>query len=110
MVDNKDGRIVALEGSDGLSAVVVESGGARKTIPARAVFVYLNQSPAAEFLPDSLARDVSGHIVIDEGGCTSVASVFAAGDVRAGARQSLAEAIADGRRAAQSIVSAFAKI
>lgn len=109
VIDDKGDRIVALQGSDGLSAVVVESGGARKTIPARAVFVYLNQSPAAEFLPDSLARDISGHIVVDEGGRTSVASAFAAGDVRAGARQSLAEAMADGRRAAQAIVSAFAK-
>jgi thioredoxin reductase (NADPH) len=109
MVDNKDARIVGLQGGDGLTAVVVESGGARKTIPTRAVFVYLNQSPAAEFLADSLARDASGHIVVDEGGRTSAASAFAAGDVRAGARQSLAEAIADGRRAAQSIVSAFAR-
>jgi len=109
LIDDKSGRIVALQGSDGLSAVIVESGGAQKTIPARAVFVYLNQSPAAEFLPDSLARNISGHIVVDEGGRTSVASAFAAGDVRAGARQSLAEAMADGRRAAQAIVSAFAK-
>ena len=109
VIDDKSDRIVALQGSDGLSAVVVQSAGARKTIPARAVFVYLNQSPAAEFLPDSLARDVSGHIVVDEGGRTSVASAFAAGDVRAGARQSLTEAMTDGRRAAQAIVSAFAK-
>jgi len=109
VIDDKSDRIVALQGSDGLSAVVVQSAGARKTIPARAVFVYLNQSPAAEFLPDSLARDVSGHIVVDEGCRTSVASAFAAGDVRAGARQSLTEAMADGRRAAQAIVSAFAK-
>src|SRR5262245_6158539 len=109
VVDNKDSRIVGLEGGDGLKAVVVESGGAGKTIPASAVFVYLNQSPSAEFAPDSLARNASGHIVVDEGGRTSVASAFAAGDVRMGARQSLAEAIADGRRAAQSIVLAFAR-
>jgi thioredoxin reductase (NADPH) len=109
VLDNIDGRIVGLEGSDGLKAIVVESGGTRKTIPARAVFVYLNRSPAAEFLPDSLARDGSGHIVVDDAGRTSVASAFAAGDVRAGARQSLAEAMADGRRAAQAIVSALAK-
>src|SRR5262245_40644806 len=33
-VHHLDGRIVALEGADGLQFVVVESGGARKTIPA----------------------------------------------------------------------------
>src|SRR5215471_8750039 len=38
VVDDKDGRIVGLQGSDGLTAVVVESGGARKTVPASAVF------------------------------------------------------------------------
>jgi len=104
-----DGRIVSLEGSNGLQAVVVESEGARKTIPASAVFVYVGQSPAAEFVPDSLARDATGHIVVDEGGRTSAASAFAAGDVRAGAQHSLAEAIADGKRAAQAVVLALGK-
>ena len=61
----------ALEGSDGLQSVVVESGGARKTIPTSAVFVYVGQSPAAEFVPETLARDATGHIVVDEGGRTS---------------------------------------
>jgi len=104
-----EGRIVGLEGGNGLQAVVVESAGARKTVPASAVFVYVGQSPAAEFVPDSLARDASGHIVVDEGGRTSAASVFAAGDVRAGARHSLAQAIADGQRAAQAVVLALGK-
>ena len=104
-----DGRIVALEGSDGLQSVVVESGGARKIVPTSAVFVYVGQSPAAEFVPDSLARDATGHIVVDEGGRTSAATVFAAGDVRAGARHYLADAIADGQRAAQAVVAALAK-
>jgi len=104
-----DGRIVALEGSDGLQSVVVESGGARKIVPTSAVFVYVGQSPAAEFVPDSLARDATGHIVVDEGGRTSAATVFAAGDVRAGARHYLADAIADGQRAAQAVVAALAR-
>jgi thioredoxin reductase (NADPH) len=104
-----DGRIVALQGSDGLQSVVVESGGARKTVPTSAVFVYVGQSPAAEFVPDSLARDATGHIVVDEGGRTSAATVFAAGDVRAGARHYLADAIADGQRAAQAVVAALAR-
>ena len=56
-VTHLEGRIVALEGSDGLQSVVVEtsseSGGTRKTIPASAVFVYVGQSPAAEFLAET---------------------------------------------------------
>jgi thioredoxin reductase (NADPH) len=108
-VSHLAGRIVALEGNDGLRSVVVESAGARKTIPASAVFVYVGQSPAAEFLPDSLARDATGHIVVDEEGRTSAAEIFAVGDVRAGARHYLANAIADGQRAAQAVVTALAK-
>jgi thioredoxin reductase (NADPH) len=108
-VSHLDGRIVALEGGDGLQSVVVESAGARKTIPASAVFVYVGQSPAAEFVPDSLARDTTGHIVVDEGGRTSAATLFSAGDVRAGARYYLADAIADGQRAGKAVVAALAK-
>jgi thioredoxin reductase (NADPH) len=40
-VRHLDGRIVALEGSEGLQSVVVESGGGRKTVPTSAVFVYV---------------------------------------------------------------------
>ena len=84
-------------------------GGTRKTIPASAVFVYVGQSPAAEFLPETLARDATGHIVVDEEGRTSAATAFAVGDVRAGARHYLADAIADGQRAGQAIVTALKK-
>jgi thioredoxin reductase (NADPH) len=104
-----DGRIVGLEGSDGLQSVVIESNSGRNTIPASAAFVYVGQSPAAEFLPDSLARDATGHIVIDVEGRTSVPAVFAAGDVRAGGRQLLSEAIADGQRAAKAVIAALSK-
>ncbi len=104
-----EGRIVGLDGSDGLQSVTVETAGQRKTVPASAVFVYVDQRPAAEFVPDSLARDASGHIVVDAGGRTSAPTVFAAGDVRTGARYSLSEAIADGQRAAQSVVAALEK-
>lgn len=104
------GRIVGLEGgAAGLETVVVESDGQRKSIPASAVFVYVNQSPAAEFLPDSLARDATGHIVVDAEGRTSVPTIYAVGDVRAGTRPYLNEAVADGERAAKAIVTALKK-
>lgn len=104
-IPHLSGRIVALEGSDGLQSVTVESSGMRRSIPASAVFVYVGQSPAAEFLPDSLARDATGHIVVDAEGLTTVAPVFAVGDVRAGSRYRLGDAIADGRRAGQAVAA-----
>jgi thioredoxin reductase (NADPH) len=103
------GRIVGLEGSDGLHSVIVDAEGGQRTVPANAVFVYVGQSPAAEFLPDSLARDGAGHIVVDAEGRTSAAMVLAVGDVRAGARALVSDAIADGQRAAQAVVSALKK-
>jgi thioredoxin reductase (NADPH) len=81
----------------------------RNTVPASAVFVYVGRSPAAEFLPESLARDATGHIVVDTEGRTSVPTIFAAGDVRAAGRQYLSDAIADGQRAAKAVVAALAK-
>ena len=108
-VERISGRIVGLEGANGLESVVVVSDGQRKSIPASAVFVYIGQSPAAEFLPDSLARDATGHIVVDAEGRTSVPTVYAVGDVRAGTRPYLNEAVADGERAAKAIVAALNK-
>jgi thioredoxin reductase (NADPH) len=87
--------------------VAIEEGGARRSLPAQAVFVYLDQSPAAEFVPDSLARDAARHIVVRTNGETSAAAIFAAGDVRAGSSQRIKEAIADGKRAAQAAIAAL---
>lgn len=101
------GRIVGLRGSDGLQSVTIENDGARNEVSTNAVFVYVGQSPAAEFLPDSLARDATGHIVADEQGQTSTPLIFAVGDVRAGARHYLADAIADGQKVAKGIAAAL---
>lgn len=104
-----DGRIVALEGKDGLETVTIEAGGQRNTVPANAVFAYAGRTPAAEFMPDSLARDASRHIVVDGQGQTSLPLVYAAGDVRSGTKDFLKNAIADGQKVARSIVAALKK-
>lgn len=109
IVDPARQRIVALEGADGLQSVVLEADGARKSIPAHGLFVYVGQTPAAEFLPETLARDASGHIVADDRGRTSLPMVFAVGDVRAGSRPLLVDAIADGRRAGKAVAAALKK-
>jgi len=103
----RPGRIVGLAGSNGLESVTIENDGARNDVSANAVFVYVGQSPAAEFVPDSLARDATGHIVVDEQGRTPTPLIFAVGDVRAGARHYIADAIADGQKVAKEIVAAL---
>lgn len=99
------GRVVALEGNDGLESVIVEQGGARQAIPANAVFVYIGQSPAAEFVADSLARDAAGHIVVDAEGNTSKPLIFAVGDVAAGLPHNIEEARHSGERAARAVIA-----
>jgi len=108
-VRHMQGRIVGLEGDDGLQSVAVEAAGERKSVPASAVFVYLNQRPATECLPTAVKRDASGHVAVDTEGRTSIPTLFAAGDVRAGSRYYLSEAIADGQRVAQAVVASLKK-
>lgn len=106
-IKTRPGRIVGLAGDNGLESVTIENDGARNDVSANAVFVYVGQSPAAEFVPDSLARDATRHIVVDEQGRTSMPLIFAVGDVRAGARHYIADAIADGQKVAKAIVAAL---
>jgi thioredoxin reductase (NADPH) len=73
------------------------------------VFVYLDQRPATECLPPAVKRDASGHVAVDAEGRTSIPTLFAAGDVRAGSRYYLSEAIADGQRVAQAVVASLKK-
>ncbi len=99
------GSVVALEGSDGLESVIVEHAGTRQTVPANAVFVYIGQSPAAEFVADSLARDATGHIVVDAEGNTSKPLILAVGDVVAGLPHNIDEARGSGERAARAVIA-----
>jgi thioredoxin reductase (NADPH) len=104
----KPGRIVALEGADGVEKVVIEKDGARSTIEANAVFVYTGESPAAEFVADLLARDAAGHIVVDKDGNASKPLIFATGNVSsedAGTLRHVGHARGDGERVARTIIA-----
>jgi len=102
------GRILALEGEAGLEAVVVARGGARHRLAARAVFVQCNRLPALDFAPGLVALDAGGHPLVDAAMRTSLGTVFAVGDLRAGAPTRLAAAMADGRRAGEAAAGALA--
>jgi thioredoxin reductase (NADPH) len=97
------GRIVELVGADVLTGVVVERDGARENVAAKAVFAYENRRPALSLMA-GLAIDPAGRIVVDAALQTSLPGVFAIGDVRAGAVESIAESVEDARRAALAAV------
>ena len=64
------------------------------------IFVSIGRQPATAFLGGQLALDEAGYIVADETTKTSVAGVFAAGDVRTKALRQVVTAAADGAVAA----------
>ena len=64
------------------------------------IFISIGRQPATAFLGGQLALDESGYIVADETTKTSVAGVFAAGDVRTKELRQVVTAASDGAVAA----------
>ena len=64
--------------------------------PAAAAFVFVGLSPNCDFLDDSVERDSGGFLVTSATMETSMAGVFAAGDVRSGSTKQLGSAVGDG--------------
>ena len=111
-------EVVDGAGSDHLESLVLEDreSGARRSVPADALFVLIGSQPQAEWLGDSVARDQSGFILTGPdllgGGTgrwrpgrpplpleTSLPGVFAAGDVREGSIKRVASAVGEGAAA-----------
>jgi thioredoxin reductase (NADPH) len=93
-------------GADAVSAVRLRdlATGATHQREVRGVFVYVGLEPYTAFLRDVLALDATGHIETDINMRTSLAGVFAAGDIRQHSVAQLAAAAGDGATAA---ISAF---
>jgi thioredoxin reductase (NADPH) len=104
-----------LEGDGALEAVVVEDvhTGERRTIPARAMFVFIGAEPHTRWLSGQMLLDAGGFVVTGAsaaiGGAepmlleTSRPGVFAAGDVRSGSVQRVASAVGDGAMAVRLV-------
>jgi thioredoxin reductase (NADPH) len=74
--------------------------GESETLPAEAVFIGVGRGPVTEFLDGSLSLDKHRFIITDNLLRTSVAGVFAAGDVRATHLGQILTAAEDGAVAA----------
>lgn len=73
-----------------------------ENMPVEAVFVGIGQTPVTEFLEGALDLDKDGFIVTDDLLRTSMAGVFAAGDVRTTPLRQIITAAADGALAAHT--------
>jgi thioredoxin reductase (NADPH) len=113
-------EIVELAGEDGLESVVLEDRdtGERRTLPAKALFVFIGASPHTDWLSGVLAmdehgflltgRDIQGADLADHGGDpffleTSQPGVFAVGDVHSGSIKRVASAVGEGSMAVRLV-------
>ena len=76
----------------------------------RGVFIYVGLAPNTAFVRGVLALDPAGHILTDINMHTSLAGVFAAGDIRVHSVAQLAAAAGDGATAAISAFRYLAQI
>jgi thioredoxin reductase (NADPH) len=89
-------------GEDAVSAVRLRdvATGTTRLQEVRGVFIYVGLEPNTAFLREALALDAAGHIETDINMRTSLAGVFAAGDIRRNSVAQLAAAAGDGATAA----------
>jgi thioredoxin reductase (NADPH) len=101
-----EAEVEEILGWDAVSAVRWRNlaNGAVQTKPVAGIFVYIGLEPNTAFLRDRVALDAAGSIETDAMMRTSLAGVFAAGDIRKGSVAQLAAAAGDGATAA---ISAF---
>jgi thioredoxin reductase (NADPH) len=107
-----------LHGDKALTEVVIENlkTGARRAVPAKAMFVFIGSSPHVRWLRDCVALDDHGYVLTggqldapDQSDAgrrlleTSRPGVFAAGDVRSGSVKRVAAAVGDGALAVRLV-------
>jgi thioredoxin reductase (NADPH) len=88
-------------------AVIRRTDGSTHELPCAGVFAYIGLEPNVEFLPPEVERDSRGLVKTDPKFQTSVAGISAIGAVRSGYEGTLDHAIADARRAAESIAASL---
>lgn len=95
-------QIKGLDGESRLERVRYETEGHAKEVSAGGVFVMVGAAPKTDWLPDAIALDERGFVLTGEevGGSsqfeTSLAGIFAVGDVRADSVKRVAAAVGEG--------------
>jgi thioredoxin reductase (NADPH) len=97
--------IKRIEGSEQIEGVLVEDkeSGNQELIKADGVFIYVGYSPNVEMLGDEFEKTETGFLITKGDLQTSVAGVFAAGDVRDKVLRQVVTAAAEGAVAAVSV-------
>jgi thioredoxin reductase (NADPH) len=114
LLDTEVGELV---GEKNLEAVVAENNttGERRTVEAKALFVFIGAEPHASWLGDQIQLDDGGYVLTgsrvwsESSGHdplfleTSLPGVFAAGDIRSGSIKRVASAVGEGAMAVRLV-------
>lgn len=113
-------EVAAVSGENGLEFITLKNNktGEERTVPAKALFVYIGARPSTMWLDDLVLKDEKGFIITGSELAkqkqyhlnwkldrepylpeTSVPGIFAAGDVRFGAMTGVASAVGEGTMA-----------
>lgn len=95
-------QVKAVNGPFNVESVVVEHGEEHRWLRVDAAFVDLGLTPNSGIVRQLVRLDPAGFICVDERNATTLAGVFAAGDVTTGFGEQVFIAIGDGARAALS--------
>jgi thioredoxin-disulfide reductase len=82
----------------------------KKTIQADGVFIHIGMIPNSNFLPEEVAKNPYGEIIIDKNCKTSIEGLFAAGDVTDTPFKQIGIAVGQGITAALSAVTYINKL
>jgi thioredoxin reductase (NADPH) len=99
-------QVTAFHGEGGKLAAVTlrdRASGAETHRTVAGAFVFIGLDPNTAFLGGAVDLDERGFVVTSDGMATSLAGVFAAGDVRAGSTKQIASAVGEGAAAAIAI-------
>jgi thioredoxin reductase (NADPH) len=99
-----DSVLTGIKGLTDVEKISVQNlkTGDTKEIAVEGCFIWVGILPNAEFLPEVVALDQYGFIIVDVNMQTSVAGVYAAGDVRSTPLRQIATAVGDAAIAAFS--------
>lgn len=95
-------HIKAVNGLFNVESLIVERGDEHRWLRVDAAFVDLGLVPNSRIVRQLVQIDLAGFICVDERNATSLAGLFAAGDVTTGFGEQIFIAIGDGARAALS--------
>jgi thioredoxin reductase (NADPH) len=102
-VFNSEPRAFTKEGDKMITEIENLLTGKREKLISDGVFIFIGMKPNIELFKDSLQLDQWGYIKSDENMQTSVADIFAVGDVTSKKYRQITTAVADGTIAAMAI-------